>query len=232
MDVKNVVELDEIPPQLIIYRDETAIYYLPVGSWTMELEGAKRVEIAGKDDKRQITAVFAGSIAGDFLPIQLVCKGKTPRCLPHVESVPEGWHLTCSSSHWSTEQTMKDYIQKIIVLYVEKMRQTLKLGVNYPALLLFDNFKAQCTQQLLDDNFINVLLVPPNCTDRLQPMDISVNKPAKDFLRAKFKSWYAKQVCSQFRGESVKAPIYMRLSVVKPLGFEWMNRIILKINHI
>ena len=185
LDVKNVVELDEIPPQLIINWDQTTIYYVPVGSWIMELEGAKRVEIAGKDDKRQITVVFAGSVAGDFLPIQLVYKGKTPRCLPNVESVPEGWHLTYSPSHWSTEQTMRDYIQKIVVLYIEKMRQTLKLADNYPALLLFDNFKAQCTQELLtllDDNFINVLLIPPNCTDRLQLMDISVNKPAKDFF--------------------------------------------------
>ena len=66
LDVKNVVELDEIPPQLIINWDQTAIYYVPVGSWTMELEGAKRVEIAGKDYKRQITVVFAGSMAGDF----------------------------------------------------------------------------------------------------------------------------------------------------------------------
>lgn len=228
LDVKNVVELDEIPPQLIINWDQTAIYYVPVGSWTMELEGAKRVEIAGKDDKRQITAVFAGSMAGDFLPIQLVYKGKTPRCLPNVESVPEGWHLTYSPSHWSNEQTMRDYIQKIVVPYIEKIRQTSKVADNYPALLLFDNFKAQCTQELLtllDDNFINVLLIPPNCTDRLQPMDISVNKPAKDFLRGEFKSWYAKQVCSQFRGESEKAPIDMRLSVVKPLGFEWMKKL-------
>ena len=228
LDVKNVVELDEIPPQLIINWDQTAIYYVPVGSWTMELEGAKRVEIAGKDDKRQITAVFAGSMAGDFLPIQLVYKRKTPRCLPNVESVPEGWHLTYSPSHWSTEQAMRNYIQKIVVPYIEKMRQTSRLADNYPALLLFDNFKAQCTQELLtllDDNFINVLLIPPNCTDRLQPMDISVNKPAKDFLRGQFKSWYAKQVCSQFRGESEKAPIDMRLSVVKPLGFEWMKRL-------
>ena len=165
----------------------------------MELEGAKRVEITGKDDKRQITVVFAGSMAGDFLPIQLVYKGKTPRCLPNVELVPEGWHLTYSPSHWSTEQTMRDYIQKIVVPYIEKMRQTSRLADNYPALLLFDNFKAQCTQELptlLDDNFINVLLIPPNCTDRLQPMDISVNKPAKDFLHGQFKSWYAKQVCS------------------------------------
>ena len=127
--MKNVVELDEIPPQLIINWDQTAIYYVPVGSWTMELKGAK--------------------MAGDFLPIQLVYKGKTPRCLPNVESVPDGWHLTYSPSHWSTEQTMRDYIQKIVVPYIEKMRQTSRLADNYRALLLFDNFKAQCTQELL-----------------------------------------------------------------------------------
>ena len=120
-------------------------------------------------------------MAGDFLPIQLVYKGRHH----FVESVPEGWHLTYSPSYWFTEQTMRDYIQKIIVLYVEKMRQNLTLGVNYPALLLFDNFKAQCTQELLtllDENLINVLLIPLNCTDRLQPMDISVNKPANHFF--------------------------------------------------
>jgi len=59
----------------------------------------------GKDDKHKITA---RSMAGDFLPIQLVYKGKTPCCLPHVESVPEGWHLTYSTSHWFTEQRMRD----------------------------------------------------------------------------------------------------------------------------
>ena len=69
LDIKNVVCLDEIPPKLIINWDQTAIQYVPVGSWTMESEGAKKVEIARKDDKRQITAVFAGSMAGDFLPV-------------------------------------------------------------------------------------------------------------------------------------------------------------------
>jgi len=69
----------------------------------MELEGLKLQE-----RMRQITAVLAESMAGDFLPIQLVYKGKTPRCLPNVESVPEGWHFTYSPSHWSTEQTMRD----------------------------------------------------------------------------------------------------------------------------
>jgi len=51
LDIKNIVCLDEIPPELIINWDQTAIQYVPVGSWTMESEGAKKVEIAEKDDK-------------------------------------------------------------------------------------------------------------------------------------------------------------------------------------
>ena len=38
----------------------------------MEKEGSKWVEIVAMDDKRQITAVFAGSLTGDFLPPQLI----------------------------------------------------------------------------------------------------------------------------------------------------------------
>ena len=85
LDVKNVILMDEIPHPLVINWDQRAIQYVPISSWTMEQEGAKRVEIAGKDDKQQITAVLACTMNGDFLPLQLVYQGKTPRCLPQVE---------------------------------------------------------------------------------------------------------------------------------------------------
>ena len=32
----------------------------------MAEEGSKRVEITGKDDKRQLTAVFAGTMSGEI----------------------------------------------------------------------------------------------------------------------------------------------------------------------
>ena len=54
-------------------------------------------------------------------------------------------------------------------------------------------------------------------------MDLSVNKPAKDFLHKEFNIWYSKQVCSQFQGKSEKSAIDIRASVVKPLGAEWMK---------
>ena len=85
---------------------------------------------------------------------------------------------------------MKEYFLQIVIPYFSQKRKDLKLPDDYPALLIFDNFKAQITQDLLtflDDNNINVILIPANCTDRLQPLDLSVNKSAKDFFNENFK---------------------------------------------
>ena len=73
--------MDEIPAQLVINFDQTDLNIVPVSDWTMEVEGSKRIEVAGKDSKQQITAVLRGSCVGDFLPPQTIYQGKTPHCL-------------------------------------------------------------------------------------------------------------------------------------------------------
>ena len=67
------------------------------------------------------------------------------------------------------------------------------------------------------------MLIPPNCTDRLQPLDLSVNKSIKAHLRSEFQSWYAKEVCTQLQGCAEKKPVDLKLSVVKPLGAAWIK---------
>ena len=58
--------MEEVPDALILILnwDQTAMKIVPTSSG-----GTKHVEIAAADDKRQITAVFAGSLTGAFLPI-------------------------------------------------------------------------------------------------------------------------------------------------------------------
>jgi hypothetical protein len=56
--IESKVEMYKIPPELVINWDQTRINIVPVSQWTMEVEGAKRVEITGIDDKRQITGKF------------------------------------------------------------------------------------------------------------------------------------------------------------------------------
>ena len=60
MEVKQVITMDEIPPELIINFDQTGLNVVPVSDWTMEAAGSKRVEVAGKDDKKQLTDLLAG----------------------------------------------------------------------------------------------------------------------------------------------------------------------------
>ena len=50
--------MEEIPDQLTINWDQTALKLAPSSNWTMEKRGTKRIEITALDDKRQITAVF------------------------------------------------------------------------------------------------------------------------------------------------------------------------------
>ena len=67
-DVKAVIETEEIPCELVINWDQTGFHYVPLSTWTMAKEGSIQVEMAGIDDKRQITTVFSDTMAGDFLP--------------------------------------------------------------------------------------------------------------------------------------------------------------------
>ena len=67
-------------------------------------------------------------------------------------------------------------------------------------MVLIDNYSGQTTTSLLEkleDKGIVVVMNPPGTTDRLQPLDVSTNKAAKDFMREKFRHWYAQEVEKQ-----------------------------------
>ena len=228
-DIKAVIEMEEIPSELVINWDQTGIHYVPVSSWTMAKEGSKRVEIAGLDDKRQITAVFGCTMAGDFLSPQLIYQGKTNKCLPSV-AFPSNWNITFSENHWSNESTMVDYIGKILLPYIKRKREELALSTNHQALVIFDRFRGQCTDAIfamLQANHVHFVIVPSYCTDRLQPLDVSVNRAAKEFLRNQFQEWYSDELCQQLLkgSETISQPVDLRMSVVKPLSGKWMMKL-------
>ena len=73
-------------------------------------------------------------------------------------------------------------------------------------------------------NKVLIVHIPGKCTDRLQPLDLSVNKPAKDFLRQKFSSWYATQVQQQpsVGKSAMEGQVDMKLSVLKEVIAAWL----------
>ena len=70
-------------------------------------------------------------------------------------------------------------------------------------------------------------MLPANATDLLQPMDIAVNKPVKDFLKCKFKQWYSDEVTKQLEGvDDIEAieiqPVDMHSASMKVLTAKWL----------
>ena len=80
---------------------------------------------------------------------------------------------------------MHQYIEFVILPNVNSVRSSLFDDAT-TGLIIMDNFKGQITaniSELLEDNDLHL---PPNTMNLLQPMDLTVNKPAKSFLKKKF----------------------------------------------
>lgn len=108
-----------------------------------------------------------------------------------------------------------------MIPYISKKKEELRLPPDHPSLAIFDVFRGQCIESvcsLLQQNNIHFVTVPANTTDKLQPLDVSVNKPAKDFLREKFNTWYAEKVVENDDSSIVD----MKLQIMKPLCATWM----------
>lgn len=55
-------------------------------------------------------------------------------------------------------------------------------------------------------------------------MDISVNKPVKEFLRLKFQEWYSNKILEQVEEDAVSAeivPVSLSMPVLKEVGAKW-----------
>jgi len=57
------------------------------------------------------------------------------RCLPlsnegKIKCISFGWHFTFSENHWYTLQTTKDFVNKILIIYICSQIQQLNLQEN------------------------------------------------------------------------------------------------------
>ena len=67
-------------------------------------------------------------------------------------------------------------------------------------------------------------MIPAGCMDKLQPMDISVNRAAKAFLEREFQHWYANEVMKQIRTVDELVPVNSTFVEMKHLGAKRIMR--------
>ena len=222
--IKSLQAWHEIPEDLIINFDQTALPYVCTGKHTYHTQGVSNIPLVGKGKKKQITGTFTITMTGQFLQLQLIYQGTTDRCLPKGVEFPDDWDVTYTANHWSNESKAIQHLQTVVFLYVKKRKVKLKLP---KAMLIFDAFKGQVTNKVtkfIEENDCMIVYVPNNMTNQFQPLDLNVNGNAKEFLKKKCKCWYAKQVSDQIDCGSgicdVNVPL--KLSIIKPIHAKWL----------
>ena len=223
--ITSLIERFEIPNSLVLNLDQTPLKYVPAMNHTMTKRNTKSVSIAGATDKRSITGTFVITLDGQFLPIQLIYGGKTRQSLPRFK-FPEGFSLSFNPKHYSnTEESLK-LIDEILLSYINSQRKILQ-NPKKEALLIMDVFRGQVTDDVtkrLKDNNIYVVLVPNNMTHIFQPLDLTVNKHCKSFLKNRFSEWYSQQIENQLAaGKNIEEiDVKFKLTTIKPLYAKWL----------
>ena len=182
--------------------------------------------ISDSADYRQITGTFSVTASGKFLPIQLIYQGKTDRCHPKFK-FPKEFHVTHTENHWSNERKAIELVNNILIPYVKQIREKFGFRATKEWVLVADVFKAHWTdavKKIISDNNGKMVPVPNNMTAYLQPLDLTVNRSCKAFLRNQAQTWYSHQVQSQIEKgiQPDKASVDLRISVLKPLHAKWL----------
>ena len=112
-------------------------------------------------------------------------------------------------------------------LYISKMTFTRrKCYFKAPSNLSFISYLKNSVAEvlsMLESNNIFYVIVPPNCTDTLQPY-VSINKPTKDFLCATFHEWYGTRITKQLDSSPASRlqPVISEWTIVKAVGARWV----------
>ena len=182
-NLKNTVA--GVPKENIFNYDETNFTDDPGASKIVCRRGTGRVEKKIQHGKTSISVMFCGSATGQFLPPMVVYRAK------HVYTEwttggPAGAVYESTPSGWFDSRTFTRWFQDVFLPGTEA------LAASGPRLIIGDNLASHFEPAVLamceEKNVIFTSLLP-NATHLLQPLDVSVFRPAKLHWRAILRQW-------------------------------------------
>lgn len=163
--------------------DQTPVYFDMPANTTVESTGAKQVRVlTSGNEKARVTAMLACTADGTKLPPFLVFKRKT---LPKNVTFPRGVIVRANEKGWMDTDLVIDWIDSV-------WRKRPGAGLGLRSMLVLDAFKCHLDQRVKDKLaacHTDLVVIPGGMTSQLQPLDVSINKPVKDRMRALYSEW-------------------------------------------
>lgn len=175
--------LEGVEPTHVVNYDETNLTDDPGRQKVLCRRGSKRVEMIVDSSKSSTSVMMAATAAGHLLPPYVVYK--SVHLYPTwIEGGPEGAMYNRTKSGWFDSATFEDWFDKILIPYFR----------NLPGrkVLIGDNLASHISLHVLDscaEHNIKFVLLPPNATHLLQPLDVAFFAPMKKAWRVILSEW-------------------------------------------
>ena len=187
-NVKKLREMHHFPDTMVINMDETPMHFDMPGSHTVHKKGCREVRIRSTGaEKCRLTVILACIAAGDILPPMAIFKRK--RALKNLH-IPAGFVVNVQPKGWNDSELTKVWIQKVLYQYTAKQY----------SLLVWDTFTGHMTEDVaeeLQSKNISVAVIPGGCTSKIQPLDVSLNKPFKSNCRSQWVEYMQQEVANK-----------------------------------
>ncbi|KAF8060163.1 hypothetical protein FPV67DRAFT_1356949, partial [Lyophyllum atratum] len=169
----HVVKHEDVPSELVANSDQTLMTLAQGCNLTYAKTGSNQVSVLGSDEKRAITVMVTLTNDGILLPFQTIHKGSTKGSLPKLssngmkESMDAGFLFESSmtKTHWSTQATMRNFVNKTLAPHFEAVKCRLKLPHAQCSIWLIDCWSVHRSDEFLtwitkNHDTIIVLFVP------------------------------------------------------------------------
>lgn len=179
--------------------DETPIRLDMLPHRTVNKMGDKTILIKSTGhDKSRYTCVLTVMADGSKLRPMLIFPRKT---------APKGNFPDEVIIHWNEKGWMDEEACKI---WVHKVWEQRPGGLRrHKSLLVWDRFSAHLTESVyaaVKGVNTDMAVIPGGLTGILQPLDVSINKPFKDALRARWEQWMASESYTLTAGGNMRPP--------------------------
>ena len=182
--------------------DETPVYFDMAGSTTINVKGAKTVQIQTTgNEKNQFICVLAITADGNKLPPMIIFKGvRTPA------NLPKGVVVCMHKKAWMDKHLMCEWIDQIW-----NKCPGISTASKPTSLLVMNSFEGHKTKSVrrkCNVGNTHVAIIPGGLTSVIQPLDVCINKLFKDRLREKWRLWMSHGNFELTKGENLKKPQY------------------------
>jgi hypothetical protein len=215
---EEVVKLLKDDNVVFINYDEVGVFFEMSSDKTLELEGSNHVKLRSSgSDKQRLTLIPCVCSDGNILPPIFIIKSASTK---NQNSATYGYGildsytaqtlkdkrslLLVNETAWCNTVCMHDHIYPFLI----REAQRLYRNEDKKIVFIFDNFSAHidddCLQLIQDagyclliSNYIKItgmdyLLLPPNMTGLLQPIDVGIGRSVKSHIKDNFHNWALK----------------------------------------